>query len=133
MTGWALSNQLKTSIEQEIGRGGSVVKNLLVSAGDVGSVPGWGKSAGGGQGNPLQYSCLENPMDRGASVQFISVTQSCPTLCDPMNRSMPGLPVLPQYKIKKFKVWGEKKFCPGKPAQPVSTGSVPRSVPSPEH
>ena len=67
------------------------------------------------------------------SSQFSSVAQSCPTLCDPMNRSMPGLPVLPQYKIKKFKVWGKKKFCPGKPAQPVSTGSVPRSVPSPEH
>ena len=34
--------------------------------GDVGSVPGPGRSPGGGHGNPLQYSCLENPMDRGA-------------------------------------------------------------------
>ena len=34
--------------------------------GDVGSVPGSGRSPGGGHGNPLQYSCLENPMDRGA-------------------------------------------------------------------
>ena len=34
--------------------------------GDVGSVPGWGRFPGGGHGNPLQYSCLENPMDRGA-------------------------------------------------------------------
>ena len=33
---------------------------------DVGKIPGSGKSSGGGQGNPLQYSCLENPMDRGA-------------------------------------------------------------------
>ena len=33
---------------------------------DVGSVPGLGRSPGGGHGNPLQYSCLENPMDRGA-------------------------------------------------------------------
>ena len=33
---------------------------------DVGSVPGLGRSSGGGNGNPLQYSCLENPMDRGA-------------------------------------------------------------------
>ena len=32
----------------------------------MGSIPGWGRSAGGGHGNPLQYSCLENPMDRGA-------------------------------------------------------------------
>ena len=46
-----------------------LVKNLPVSAGEVrdeGSVPGSGRSPGGGQGNPLQYSCWENPMDRGA-------------------------------------------------------------------
>ena len=35
-------------------------------AGDVGSFPGLGRSLGEGHGNPLQYSCLENPMDRGA-------------------------------------------------------------------
>ena len=35
-------------------------------AGDMGSIPGLGKSPGGGHGNLLQYSCLENPMDRGA-------------------------------------------------------------------
>ena len=49
--------------------GGSVVKNppaKLGSAGDVGSIPGLGISPGGGHGNPLQYSCLENPMDKGA-------------------------------------------------------------------
>ena len=33
---------------------------------DMGSIPEWGRSPGGGHGNPLQYSCLENPMDRGA-------------------------------------------------------------------
>ena len=33
---------------------------------DTGSIPGLGKSPGGGHGNPLQYSCLDNPMDRGA-------------------------------------------------------------------
>ena len=46
-----------------------VGNNLLANAGDirdVGSIPGWGKSLGGGHGNLLQYSCLENPMDRGA-------------------------------------------------------------------
>ena len=42
------------------------VKNLPVNAGDLGSIPGSGKSPGGGHGNPLQCSCLENPMDRGA-------------------------------------------------------------------
>ena len=36
------------------------------SAGETGSIPGLGKSPGGGHGNPLQYSCLENPMDREA-------------------------------------------------------------------
>jgi len=46
--------------------GGSVVKNLLINAGDMGSIPGLGRSPGGGNGNPLQYSCLGNPMDRGA-------------------------------------------------------------------
>ena len=46
-----------------------MVKNLLAIAGDIkdtGSVPGSGRSPGGGHGNTLQYSCLENPMDRGA-------------------------------------------------------------------
>ena len=44
-----------------------VVKNLPAIAGDirdVGSIPGLGRSPGGGHGNPLLYSCLENPMDR---------------------------------------------------------------------
>ena len=46
-----------------------VVKNLPANAGDIRdacSTPGSGSSAGGGHGNPLQYSCLENPMDRSA-------------------------------------------------------------------
>ena len=46
--------------------GGSVVKDLPANAGDSGSIPGSGRSPGGGHGSPLQYSCLENPMDRGA-------------------------------------------------------------------
>ena len=46
--------------------GGSVVKNLPANAGDGGSVTGLGRSLGEGNGNPLQYSCLGNPMDRGA-------------------------------------------------------------------
>ena len=46
-----------------------VVKNPPVNAGDIrdsGSLPEWGRSPGGGHDNPLQYSCLENPMDREA-------------------------------------------------------------------
>ena len=49
--------------------GGALVKNSPANAGDIrdtGSIPGSGRSPGGGHGNPLQYSCLQNPMDRGA-------------------------------------------------------------------
>ena len=49
--------------------GGSVVKNPPANAGDTedaGSIPGSGRSPGGGNGNPLQYSCMKNPHDRGA-------------------------------------------------------------------
>ena len=42
------------------------VKNLPANAGDLGSIPGLGRSPGQGNDNPLQYSCLENPMNRGA-------------------------------------------------------------------
>ena len=45
---------------------GSVVKTPPANAEDVGSIPGSGRSPGEGNGTPLQYSCLENPMDRGA-------------------------------------------------------------------
>ena len=44
----------------------SVGKESASSAGDLGSIPGSERSPGEGNGNPLQYSCLENPMDRGA-------------------------------------------------------------------
>ena len=87
------------------------------SAGDLGSIPGSGRSPGEGNDNPLQYSCLENPMDRGAGQATVhGVTrdrhdlatksppapaaaaaakslQSCPTLCDPTDSSPPGSPV----------------------------------------
>ena len=46
--------------------GGSDGKVSVYNAGDPGSIPGLGRSAGEGRGNPLQYSCLEDPMDRGA-------------------------------------------------------------------
>ena len=46
--------------------GDSVVENLPANAGDKGLIPGSGRSPGEGLGNPLQYSCLENAMDRGA-------------------------------------------------------------------
>ena len=52
-----------------VSQGALVVKNVPANAGDireVGSIPGSGRSPGEGHGNPLQYSCLENPMGRGA-------------------------------------------------------------------
>ena len=50
-------------------RSSQVAENLPANAGDIrdkGSIPGWGRSPHGGQSNPHQYPCLENPMDRGA-------------------------------------------------------------------
>ena len=46
--------------------GGAEVKVSACNVGDLGSIPGLGRSPGEGNGNPLQYSCLENPMDGGA-------------------------------------------------------------------
>ena len=62
---------------------GLVVKNLLASAGDTGdmcSIPGSGRSPGGRNGNPLQYSCQDNPMYRGDTV--LGVTKSWRQLSD---------------------------------------------------
>ena len=62
-----LQTELRNSIEGDKGfPGGSVVKNPPDNAGDADLIPGSGRSPGEGNGNPLQYSCLGNPMDRGA-------------------------------------------------------------------
>ena len=57
-----------------------VVKNPPANAGDLrdtASIPGLGRSPGGGHGNPLQYSCLENPMNRGVDqLQFTGLQES---------------------------------------------------------
>ena len=84
--------------------GGSVVKSPPANAGDTDLIPGSGRSPREGNGNPLQYSCLGNPMDRGAWRAAVhgaaksqtwlkkesEVAQSCPTLCDPVDCSLPG-------------------------------------------
>ena len=60
-----------------------LVKNLPANAGDAedtGSIPGWGRSPGEGNGNLLQHSCLENPMDRGAwqaTVHVVTKSGTC--------------------------------------------------------
>ena len=51
--------------------GGSDGKESARNAGDPGSIPGLGQSPGEGNGNPLQYSCLGNPMDRGADKTIV--------------------------------------------------------------
>ena len=55
--------------------GGCVVENPPASVGDMGSVPGRGRSSGEGNGNPLQYSCLRNPMNRAASWATVHASQ----------------------------------------------------------
>ena len=102
-----------------------VIKNPPASAGDIGdtgSIPGSGRSPGEGNGKPLQYSCLENPINRvtwwfivhgvakswtrlkrlgkyahldhlSAAAAAAKSPQSCLTLCDPIDRSPPGSPV----------------------------------------
>ena len=66
--------------------GGSVVKNPPANTGDTrdaGSIPGWGRSSGRGNGNPLQYSCLENFMDRRAWWATVHGVTVCLTWLSP--------------------------------------------------
>ena len=88
----------------------SVGKESARNAGDRDSIPGSGRSPGEGNGNPLLYSCLGNPMDRGAWWATVHevvrvglnlatqppapVTKSCPTLCDPTDYSTLDFSVL---------------------------------------
>ena len=63
--------------------GGSDCKESACNAGDLGRIPGWGRSPGEGNGSPLHYSCLGNPMDGGAwRVTVHGVTQSQTQLSD---------------------------------------------------
>ena len=77
---WCVDHNTLWKILQDMGiPGGSTVKRLAYNAGDLGSIPGLGRSSGEGNGNPLQYSYLENPMDRGAwwaTVHWIAKSQT---------------------------------------------------------
>ena len=72
MRAWLICGTLVLGIEpafptlQVALQGGSVVKSLPANAGNIGLIPGLGRSPGKGNDNPLQYSCLENPTKRGA-------------------------------------------------------------------
>ena len=110
---------------------------------------------GEGNGDPLQCSCLENPRDGGASwaavcgvaqsrtrlkrlsssspsltqIQFSSVAQSCPTLCDPMNLSSPGLPV--HHQLLEFTQTRVHRVSDAiQPSHPLSSPSSPAPNPS---
>ena len=64
---WLFLNESAGQVNMDAGfPGGSEVKASACNAGDLGSIPGLGRFPGEGNGNPLLYSCLENPMDRGA-------------------------------------------------------------------
>ena len=78
--------------------GGSVGKESTCNEGDLGSILGLGRSPGGGHGNPLEYSCPENPMDRGtwwAAVHRVAKSQNMPCNCSDsifiLAFSLPGL------------------------------------------
>ena len=69
LSAWLHTHMYSHLHNYRVSSGGSVVKNTPANAGnarDLGLIPGSGRSPGKGNGNPLQYSCLENPMDRGA-------------------------------------------------------------------
>ena len=74
--------------------GGSEVKNLPANAGDEGLIPGLGRSPRGGHGNPLQYSCLENHMDRGAWKTIVHGVAKSQTQLKQLNTDVHTLTVL---------------------------------------
>ena len=73
--------------------GGSEVKNPPANAGDLGSIPGLGRSPGVGNGNPLQYSCQENPTDGGAQQATVHGVAESDT-AERLHFSMPSQPTL---------------------------------------
>ena len=99
---WVLSLAWERILEDEIVAhfcillgfpGGSEVKASACNAGVLGSIPGSGRSPGKGNGNPLRYSCLENPMDAGAWWATVHrVTKSRTRLSDFTSVFLPGEP-----------------------------------------
>ena len=74
---WQFISQLSNVVDINLGfPGGSDGKQSACNAGDLGFIPGFGEFPGEGNGNPLQYSCLENSMDRGAWWAIIHRLQS---------------------------------------------------------
>ena len=97
--------------------GGSVVKNPPANAGDLGSILGCEDSPGGGNGNPLQYSCQENPTDKGAWRATVHGVTKSRTRLKPLNNNFRST-VLCFFLIMSFPLVGKnaiatKKFGEG--------------------
>ena len=96
-----------------------VVKNPCASAGDlkdVDSIPGLGRSPGAGPGNPLQYSCLENPMDRGAWQAIVHRVAQSRTQLKRLStwsyKSGNYISIPPSWKFTMYNRWLKAdKFC----------------------
>ena len=89
-----MTERLSTHMQGYLPQVELVVKNLPANAGDVrdaGSIPGLGRSLGGWHGNPLQYPCLENPMDRGAWWAIIHGVAQSRTLSNVAHKAIPEL------------------------------------------
>ena len=88
--GYVIESQSKSTLLCPLGfPGGSVVKNPPANEGDMGSIPGLGRSPGEGNGNPLQYSCLGNPMDRGAWQAIVHEVAKELDMTERLNNIMP--------------------------------------------
>ena len=105
--------------------GGTMVKNLPANAGDAGSVPELGRSPGEGNGNPLQYSCLGNPMDREAWWPTVQGSQRVrhnlatqPTHTPEMEPCVPAAVDL-QHTLRQFRVESEALRAPRKLVEQV--------------
>ena len=85
--------------------GGSVVKNPPANAGDTGLIPWSGRFPGEGNGNPLQYSCLKNPMDRGAwQATVCGVTELDMTEVLTIHFSLHRATLFPGFRIQYFEL-----------------------------
>ena len=72
-------------------------------------IPGLGRSPGGGQDNPLQYSCLENPHGQRSLASYSHGVEKCPTLSDPLDCSLPGSSVHGIFQARVLE-WGAIAF-----------------------
>ena len=86
---WATFHGVAKELRHDLATCGSAGKESACNAGDLGLIPGLGRSPGGGHGNPLQYSCLKSSMDRRtcwAAVHGVTKNQTCLSTHTPKNK-----------------------------------------------